>query len=715
MRRFKVNRYRNFGAGGGRNAEAPTSRRMQAPQTSARNVETPPSQHKQAETSQTPVDAQRIKNIVAEVVRDELDKLRISLNSTIETKIRYHIDQRLGLIANGDQLTTRGNNSFTIAEDSEHGDKSFMFKSNGDAVALITSAGVLYCRNVWLNGINVIDALNKVFQQQQQSGTSDYVRHSDLKNGTYVMNIEEITTTMETIQTETAEEWNSPLAVLAPNMTASQSVLIKLGKNGNDSNFGYLAYNWQGSLSPDNFISIGHHGYNHLYRFYPDRCEYFNGLAINMTDATKPALRLLNSNTGSVSMYVGKELTDGNCGGIQWNHSTDGNLTLKNYLSLMMYGVGDLVTCYSNKVEILKALTLRGDMLAYGNMTLVGAVVITKNTSIDAHLYLNNTIKTPLVMYNTTTNGGDKWIRIGVNDTAKNNLDFGFKYVGSESDDNCAVIRIGGFDVLRCYYNRAQILKPLNVEGDTTITGRLNVISDADIPLKATVPTLTNGTSKMIAITDQTKTAVMSLSKTSDGAYQTNLKLLGESAQLTVDATTITADGKFETTKTTPADAFGENLQNMIFQLIYPIGSIYISYDKTGYYMYEDRVIRMNKFGCVFELLPSGMFLRNQAYSIVAEVGTEDWRFTEYDTIGWTGGEAYHTLTVDEMPSHSHTTGHYGWRWAKNEHDVKCIANDAIWGDGLTTAGFYCSNTGGGQAHNNLPPFKTVYMWQRVA
>lgn len=715
MRRFKVNRYRNFGnsnAGGGRNAGTAPSRRVQVAQTSARNVEPQPSQHKQAETSQPSADAQRIKNIVAEVVREELDKLRISLNSTIETKIRYHIDQRLGLIANGDQLTTRGNNSFTIAEDSEHGDKSFMFKSNGDAVALITSAGVLYCRNIWLNGINVIDALNKVFQQQQQSATSDYVRHSDLKNGTYVMNIEEITTTMETVQTEAAEEWNSPLAVLAPNMTASQSVLIKLGKTGNDSNFGYIAYNWQGSLSPDNFISIGHSGYNHLYRFYPDRCEYFNGLAINMTDATKPALRLLNSTTGSVSMYVGKELTDGNCGGIQWNHSSDGNATLKNYLSLMMYGVGDLVTCYSNKVEILKALTLRGDVLAYGNATMMGTVTITKDTSIDGHLYLNNTIKTPLVMYNTATNGGDKWIRIGVNDEAKNNLDFGFKYVGSGSDDNCAVIRIGGVDVLRCYYNRTEILTArLSVNGDTTITGRLNVVSGDDVPIEATVPTLANGTTNMIGITDQTKTAAMGLSKTANGVYQACCKLLGESAQLTVDATTITADGKFETTKTTPVDAFGETLQNMIFQLIYPIGSIYINNDKTGYYIYEDRVVRLNKFGCVFELLPSGMFLRNQVYGIVPEVGTAGW-LIETDPIGWTGGEESHTLTIDEMPSHSHNpwfvpaeagkpSTRWGFAW---QYNGSVGSDDA----GISYAG-------GGQAHNNLPPFKTVYMWQRVA
>src|SRR5574344_1634812 len=103
MRRRKINRYRNFDT-----------------------------------NTTTDNNAQKIKNVVSETVRDEIDKLRISLNPMIETKIRYHIDQRLGLIANGDQLTTRGSNSFTIAEDSEHGDKSFMFKSNGDAVALIT-------------------------------------------------------------------------------------------------------------------------------------------------------------------------------------------------------------------------------------------------------------------------------------------------------------------------------------------------------------------------------------------------------------------------------------------------------------------------------------------------------------------------------------------------------------------------------------------------
>ena len=549
-----------------------------------------------------------------------ITSIKRSLYGDIDARAKYWMEQRIGLLLNNNALMQKNTTELKIDYDNNSGGLSWLFKYNGSTVAYIDNHGFLYCSNILLNGVNLLNAVNNIvsINQNLNNQTDLFVRHTDLKNGTYVMNIEDITTSMETIQTKTSEEWNCPFVVLAPNMTANQNVLIKLGKNENDANFGYVAYNWKGDSNGDNFISIGHQGYDHLYRFYRDRCEFHNGLTININDATNQALRLLNANTGSISMYIGKELTNGNCGIIQWNHSTDGNIDQKNYLSLMMYGVGDLVTCYSNKVEILKTLTLRDDVLAYGNTTLMGPVVITKDTSIDAHLYLNNTIKTPLVMYNTTTNGGDKWIRIGVNDTAKNNLDFGFKYVGSGSDDNCAVIRIGDVDILRCYYNRSQILKPLSVEGDTTITGvttmngnasingdatitgTTNVISDADIPLKVTVPTLANGTSNMIAITDQTKTAVMSLSKTSDGVYQTSYKLLDESAQLVVNSTTITADGKLETTKTTPTDAFGPNFQNMIFQLIYPIGSIYISYDKSGHYIYEDRVVRLNKYGCVF-------------------------------------------------------------------------------------------------------------------
>ena len=610
--------------------------------------------------------------------------IKRSLYGDIDARAKYWMEQRIGLLLNNNALMQKNTTELKIDYDNNSGGLSWLFKYNGSTVAYIDNHGFLYCSNILLNGVNLLNAVNNIVSiNQNLNNLNDlFVRHTDLKNGTYVMNIEDITTSMETIQTNTSEEWNCPFVVLAPNMTTNQNVLIKLGKNENDANFGYIAYNWKDDSNTDNFISIGHQGYDHLYRFYRDRCEFHNGLIINMNDATNPALRLLNSNTGSISMCIGKDLTTGNCGIIQWNHSTDGNIDTKNYLSLMMYGVGDLIKCFSNQVEIMKSLTVSGDETITGNVTIDGNATINSDATITGTTTMNGnaSIDGDATITGTTTMNGNASINGDATITGTTTMN------GNAS-----------------------------INGDATITGRLNVVSDNDFPIKATVPTLANGTRCMIGITDKTKTATMGLSKT-NGVYQAYFKLLGEWAQLTVDATTITTDGKLETSKTTPTDAFGENFQNMIFQLIYPIGSIYINNDISGHYIYENRVVRLNKFGCVFELLPSGMFLRNQTYVITEVWAPGVFDILEDKPIGWTGGEAEHTLTVDEMPSHSHEIDMHSS--VAEAQGFGAAAGSPYFDDRLIVFGFPQSSTystGEGQAHNNLPPFKTVYMWQRVA
>lgn len=78
--------------------------------------------------------------------------------------------------------------------------------------------------------------------------------------------------------------------------------------------------------------------------------------------------------------------------------------------------------------------------------------------------------------------------------------------------------------------------------------------------------------------------------------------------------------------------------------------------------------------------------------------------------VGSTGGEATHTLTIDEMPSHSHS---YAKAFGSG---VQGASGASYWvlgnptDDSLST-----STTGGGQAHNNMQPYIVVNRWHRTA
>lgn len=151
---------------------------------------------------------------------------------------------------------------------------------------------------------------------------------------------------------------------------------------------------------------------------------------------------------------------------------------------------------------------------------------------------------------------------------------------------------------------------------------------------------------------------------------------------------------------------------NGIIDKIYPIGSIYISTNTTNPSEYLGGVWAQIKDTF---LLASGDIYPN----------------------GSRGGEATHTLTTNEMPSHTHIQNAHNHSQEPHRHTIYTARGDknyggtpngnVYWGDNIarehistfenavndpTTA--TNQNTGGGQPHNNMPPYYAVTIWQRM-
>lgn len=80
---------------------------------------------------------------------------------------------------------------------------------------------------------------------------------------------------------------------------------------------------------------------------------------------------------------------------------------------------------------------------------------------------------------------------------------------------------------------------------------------------------------------------------------------------------------------------------------------------------------------------------------------------------GATGGEATHTLTANEMPSHNHAV--YTPNDGAADHSAPGNYPDGTSDSTYYAVGSYTSSAGGGGAHNNMPPYLSVYVWKRTA
>lgn len=148
-----------------------------------------------------------------------------------------------------------------------------------------------------------------------------------------------------------------------------------------------------------------------------------------------------------------------------------------------------------------------------------------------------------------------------------------------------------------------------------------------------------------------------------------------------------------------------------LIDLIYPVGSIYMSVDPRNPH----------------ELI-GGTWVAWGEGKVPVGVDSSD---TDFDEAGKMGGEKTHVLSVSEMPRHKHggyvNSGRYaGTPYFKTEQGA--LADTAAAGSdmpalkpglGSSYTGAYGQletlSVGSSDAHNNLQPYITCYMWKRTA
>ena len=132
----------------------------------------------------------------------------------------------------------------------------------------------------------------------------------------------------------------------------------------------------------------------------------------------------------------------------------------------------------------------------------------------------------------------------------------------------------------------------------------------------------------------------------------------------------------------------GDDPSSSIADLVYPVGSIYMSVNSTD---------PAQLFGGTWTQLKDRFLLgAGSTY-----------------TNGSTGGEASHTLTVNEMPPHSH--GQYVTVSSGGSLSANCDYDSYVSGKARKSSQNVSTDpAGSGNSHNNMPPYLVVYMWERT-
>ena len=172
-----------------------------------------------------------------------------------------------------------------------------------------------------------------------------------------------------------------------------------------------------------------------------------------------------------------------------------------------------------------------------------------------------------------------------------------------------------------------------------------------------------------------------------------------------------------------------QSLQSIILNTVYPVGSLYTSFNSTS----PANIIG----GTWVQIQNCFLMAAGSSYAIGTSGGSATHTHTSAAHTHTTAG---HALTVNEMPSHAHQLRRQQWYSADTVHSAM-VGSIYSWKSGEGTGGstsYSWTNdagqdvlyAGGGASHSHgntgsttpgatgasssLPPYKTIYMWQRT-